>query len=127
MGKRVLLALGVVVIVAMPAYAQTIKKSTVTGRIVSRGAVVVGVGSVPLGFGPVCGALNPVLTQACIDNNGGLSNLVAPLVPIIGNGPATGNCTVFTPGIAINPGDDFVCVNTLGGTVRCTITGVCLK
>ena len=118
-----------------PAFAQTVKQGNVSGTLLSAS------GSAPMGgtdgailTTPASGAF--VLTQICTtgepgSNNGDNAQVVGSTVGVIAQsyGADLGSCTVYTPGLAIPPGEELRCVQggASTGAVRCTVTGVLSK
>ena len=107
--------------------AQTVKKSTLTGEIISASAVAPnGTNDRVILTTPNEGAF--VLTQFCAQ-----SVPPASLADLRGNtfGPiAKEDCVTYTPGISLPPDENLVCVNVppAGNANKvCTVTGILVK
>ena len=131
-GSMVLFTL---VMLGVPAAAQTLSKGGVSGTIQTFRAVV---GAAPTP--PVAMLTTPaknkvfVLTQACATNNAGfILDSGNPPLTIVGNSTQAafkGNsrCVTYSPGLAIAPGATIFCNNAdSGDTNSCLITGVLTK
>jgi hypothetical protein len=133
---RVLIVVSSLAFVSGPAFAQAVKQGNVSGTLVSAS------GSAPTGgtvatilTTPASGAF--VLTQICTAGTPAANNEVQ--VRVVGStlGPiaqsydtgSLGTCTVYTPGLAIPPGEELRCVQggASASAVTCTVTGVLSK
>jgi len=133
---RVLIVVCSLAFVSGPAFAQAVKQGNVSGTLVSAS------GSAPMGgtdalilTTPASGAF--VLTQICTAGTPGSNNEVQARVVGSTLGPiaqsygtdSLGACTVYTPGLAIPPGEELRCVQggASASAVTCTVTGVLSK
>jgi hypothetical protein len=134
--RRFLIFVSSLAFVSGPALAQTVKQGNVSGTVLSAsGSAPMGGTDGPILTTPPSGTF--VLTQICTTGASGSNNednvqVVGSTIGAIAQSYATGNlgsCTVYTPGLAIPPGEELRCAQggASSGAVRCTVTGVLSK
>lgn len=133
---RILIVVASLVFHAGTASAQVVKQGNLSGTLVSASGTAPSAGvDGPILTTPASGAF--VLTQLCTagtpgQNNGENARVVGGTLGVITQqyGDSTlGSCTVYTPGVAIPPGEELRCVQigASAGPVTCTVTGVLSK
>ena len=137
--KVVLTTLLVSFACATAASAQRVENGQLTGKIISGGADVTLTGvSVTILTVPVTGHF--VVTQACAAlnhrNEGSRPRIASSATgPIVagsgfrvtnGGGGSYESCTLYSPGLSLQPGEVISCVPVTNGEAHCTVTGVLL-
>jgi len=122
--------------VSGPAFAQTVKQGNLSGTLVSASATApMGGTDAVILTTPASGAF--VLTQICTagtpssnneDNARVVGSTLGPSAQSYGT-DSLGACTVYTPGLAIPPGEELRCAQggASGSAVTCTVSGVLSK
>jgi hypothetical protein len=134
--RRYLIFVSSLAFVSGAALAQTVKQGNVSGTLVSAsGTAPMGGTEVAILTTPASGAF--VLTQICTTGAPGSNNednvrVVGSTIGALAQSYGTGNlgsCTVYTPGLAIPPGEELRCVQggASSGAASCTVTGVLSK
>lgn len=104
-----------------PAEGQEVRRSAVSGTLMSASATIPQMGQAVVFTTPGEGYF--ILTQFCSPIAGG-----AGLNPLRGNTFGTivsmGFCTSYVPGIALPQGEELICTNTAPFAAPCMITGV---
>jgi len=120
---RLAVALILAVALCGSADAQQVKKSTLSGTIMSA-AVTIPVSTAPLLTAPPSTGGRFILTQACISD---VPTAVVLRSVALGRLALQAGCTTFDPGFAIAAGDTLECENLVGGAQTCVVSGVLSK
>ena len=120
----ILLAVAMGVVVPAAANAQSYKKSTLSGVIVSSVVSVPAESSAVVYTAPSTGFF--ILTQYC-GNEDSISVCAGSCIPVRIQPSGSQYCTTFTPGIAVPPGATVTCINGYPSASSCLINGVLSK
>ena len=119
----IFVVLSVAALMSAPSLAQSVKKGTLSGTIVTQGATIPADSSMAVFTAPAEGEGVFVVTQVCSS---------AQAVSISGSaiGPLAvpgGACQSFTPGLALLPSEVLTCTTTSGSPQECMVTGLFSK
>ena len=119
----IFVALSVAALVSAPVLAQSVKKGTLSGTIVTHGVTIPAGGSMTVVTAPADGEGVFVVTQVCSSAQSvSLSGSVIGPLAVPG-----GACQSFTPGLALLPSEVLTCTNPSGGSQECMVTGLYSK
>ena len=124
MTKRALMFALPFVLLCSGVWAQTVKKSTLSGTVTTAGVTAPANMMATLLTTPVAGAGFFILTQACTfgSSNTNITFSTVTIRPGTGGNPS---CLTFDPGLAVPASTPVVCDNTaVGFPVSCLVTGV---